>query len=63
MRVVYRKGRLYVDGTQLLVPRGDGKFGLGEQDGPDWIAFESVIDGRAMRMNYSGIPFRRMFTP
>lgn len=63
VRVVYRKGRLYVDGTNLLVARTDGKFGLGEPDGPDWIAFESIIDGRAMRLNYSGIVFRRMFTP
>jgi len=63
VRVVYRKGRLYVDGTQLLVQRSDGKFGVGEPDGPDWIAFESIVDGRAMRLSYSGIPFRRMFTP
>jgi CubicO group peptidase (beta-lactamase class C family) len=62
-RVVYRKGRLYLDGLQPLVARGDGKFGIGDAEGPDWIAFESIIDGRAMRLNLSGIPFRRMFTP
>ncbi len=63
VRVVYRKGRLFVDGTQLLVARSDGKFSIGDPEGPDWIAFESIIDGRAMRLNYSGIVFRRMFTP
>ena len=62
-RVVYRKDRLYMDGLQPLVPRGDGKFAIGDPEAPDWIAFESIIDGRAMRLNFSGIPFRRMFTP
>lgn len=62
-RVVYRKGRLYLDGLQPLVDRGDGKFGIGDPEAPDWIAFESIIDGRAMRLNFSGILFRRMFTP
>src|SRR5687768_17401712 len=62
-RVVYRKGRLYLDGLQPLVDRGDGKFGIGDPEAPDWIAFESIIDGRAMRLNFSGIIFRRMFTP
>ena len=62
-RVVYRKGRLYLDGVQPLVARTDGKFGIGDPEAPDWISFESIIDGRAMRLNFSGIPFRRMFTP
>ena len=62
-RVVYRKGRLYLDGLQPLVPRSDGKFGIGDPEAPDWISFDSIIDGRAMRLNFSGILFRRMFTP
>jgi CubicO group peptidase (beta-lactamase class C family) len=62
-RVVLRKGQLFVDGVQRLVPRADGKFGIGDPDGPDWVSFESIIDGRAMRLNYSGIVFRRVFTP
>ena len=62
-RVVYRKGRLYLDGLQPLVARGDGKFGIGDPEAPDWVSFDSIIDGRAMRLNFSGIPFRRMFTP
>ena len=62
-RVVYRKGRLYLDGLQPLVDRSDGKFGIGDPEAPDWIVFESIIDGRAMRLNFSGILFRRMFTP
>jgi CubicO group peptidase (beta-lactamase class C family) len=62
-RVVLRKGQLFVDGVQPLVPRGDGKFGVGDPEAPDWISFESIVDGRAMRLNFSGIIFRRMFTP
>ena len=60
--IVQRKGKLYVDNV-ILVPRSDGKFGIGEPDGPDWVAFESIVDGRAMVLSYSGIKFRRMFTP
>jgi CubicO group peptidase (beta-lactamase class C family) len=62
-RVVLRKGQLFVDGVQPLVPRGDGKFGVGDPEAPDWISFESIVDGRAMRLNFSGIVFRRIFTP
>ena len=62
-RIVMRKGQLFVEGVQPLVPRADGKFGLGDPDGPDWMSFESIVDGRAMRLNVSGIIFRRVFTP
>ena len=62
-RIVLRNGQLFVDGVQPLVPRGDGKFGLGDPDGPDWIGFDTIVDGRAMRLNFSGIIFRRLFTP
>ena len=62
-RIIYRRGRLYVEGVQQLIPRPDGKFGIGDPEGPDWMSFESIIDGRAMRLNFSGIIFRRMFTP
>ncbi|HJT29212.1 MAG TPA: serine hydrolase domain-containing protein [Pyrinomonadaceae bacterium] len=62
-RIVMRKGQLFIEGVQPLVPRGDGKFGIGDPDGPDWMNFESIVDGRAMRLNFSGIIFRRVFTP
>jgi hypothetical protein len=63
IRIVMRKGQLLIEGVQPLVPRADGKFGLGDPDGPDWMAFETIVDGRAMRLNFSGIIFRRVFTP
>jgi hypothetical protein len=63
MRIVLRNGELYIDGVQRLVPRSDGKFGLGDPEAPDWVSFEPPIDGRAMRLSFSGIPYRRTFTP
>jgi hypothetical protein len=62
-RIVLRRGQLFIDGVQALVPRSDGRFGIGDPEAPDWISFDSVVDGRAMVLNYSGIPFRRTFTP
>ena len=62
-RVVLRKGQLYLDGVRSLVPRGDGKFGFNDPEAPDRGSFEMVLNGRAMRLNYSGIIFRRTFTP
>ena len=63
IRIVMRKGQLFAEGVQPLVPRGDGKFGLGDPEAPDWMSFETIVDGRAMRLNFSGIIFRRAFTP
>jgi hypothetical protein len=57
-----RKGQLYLDGAQVLKPRADGKFGFDDPEGPDWVIFESIVDGRAMVLNFSGIKYRRMFT-
>jgi CubicO group peptidase (beta-lactamase class C family) len=59
--VILRKGQLVLDGVQVMAKRADGKFG--DPDGPDWVAFETIVDGRAMVLNYSGIKFRRTFTP
>lgn len=63
IRIVLRKGQLLLEGLQPLTVRSDGKFAFGDPEGPDWITFESIVDGRAMRMNWSGIIYRRTFTP
>lgn len=63
MRVVLRKGRLWLGGLQPLVPKPDGTFGASDPEAPDRVGFESIVAGRAMRMNYSGVIFRRTFTP
>ncbi|HSE31214.1 MAG TPA: serine hydrolase [Pyrinomonadaceae bacterium] len=63
IRVVLRKGQLYLNGSQRMTPRPDGRFGSADPEAPDRVGFESIIDGRAMRLNYSGILYRRTFTP
>ena len=63
VRIVLRKGQLYQGGLQRLVARPGGKFDFGDAEMPDYMTFESIINGRAMRLNFSGIAFRRTFTP
>ena len=62
-RIVLRKGKLYSEGVQPLTPKGDRRFGVGEPDGPDFLEFLSIVDGRAMQLSLTGIVFRRTFTP
>ncbi|MDQ3907355.1 MAG: serine hydrolase, partial [Acidobacteriota bacterium] len=63
-RVVLRKGRLFLDGAQPLIPAEAGTFRISpEESVPDRISFDTIIGGKAMRMNFSGIIFRRVFTP
>lgn len=64
VRVVIRKGQLLLDGAQTLIQTDDGSFMLaGDESSPDRIRFESIVGGKAMRASYSGIVFRRVFTP
>ena len=63
IRIVLRKGQLYQGGVQRLVARPDGKFHFGDPELPDYMTFDSIINGRAMRLNFSEIVFRRTFTP
>ena len=63
VRIVLRKGQLYQGGLQRLVPRSGGKFDFGDPEMPDYMTFDSIINGQAMRLNFSGIVFRRTFTP
>jgi CubicO group peptidase (beta-lactamase class C family) len=63
-RVVLRKGQLLFDGVQPLIPAQAGSFRLAGDDlAADRVTFESIVHGKAMRLNYSGIIFRRIFTP
>src|SRR5688500_555397 len=63
LRIVMRKGQLYQNGLQALVPRDGGKFGSSDPTAPDHLSFDTIINGKAMRLNFSGIIFRRIFTP
>jgi len=68
-RVVLRKGRLVlidpmaeVEEPLALLP--DGSFRVGKDKRfPERIRFDSILDGKATRMWYSGEAFYRTFTP
>jgi D-alanyl-D-alanine carboxypeptidase len=63
-RVALRKGQLLLDGVQPLALVEGATFRLaGDDVSPDRLSFETVVAGRAMRVNYAGIIFRRTFTP
>jgi D-alanyl-D-alanine carboxypeptidase len=63
-RVLFRKGRLTLDGEQPLVQIEGGVFRPeGEGNEAERILFDTVVNGRTMRLNYSGIDFYRTFTP
>ncbi len=47
-----------------LVALGDGTFKVGEEDkSPERIRFDTIINGRAFRVNYSSCDYYRTFTP
>jgi hypothetical protein len=67
--VVLRKDRLWLivpsepdgfDAEQPLIPLADGSFRVGaDERGPEFIRFDTVIDGNAIRVNLSGCDFYR----
>ena len=61
---VVRKGRLLIDGDQPLTQIEPGVFRPeGDSSSAERIEFDTVLNGKAMRINYSGIDFYRTFTP
>ncbi|HKZ78021.1 MAG TPA: serine hydrolase domain-containing protein [Pyrinomonadaceae bacterium] len=61
-RVVIRKGQLLLEGDQPLTEINSGLF---QPEGEDIerIAFDTIVDGHAFHVNYSGIDFYRTTTP
>jgi D-alanyl-D-alanine carboxypeptidase len=64
-RVELQKGKLWLinppgDQTQLMPLKND-LFQVG--DTPEWLHFDTVLNGAALRVNYSGTDFHRDFTP
>jgi D-alanyl-D-alanine carboxypeptidase len=67
-RIVLRKGHLSLiapEGEeQVLVPLEKGTFRVGEKElSAERLRFDSVIDGKALRANLSGVTYYRSFTP
>lgn len=63
-RLFVRKGRLILDDQQFLVPLGTGVFRpQGDINTAERITFDTLVNGKAMHFNFSGIDFYRAFTP
>jgi CubicO group peptidase (beta-lactamase class C family) len=62
-RVLIRKGKLLLDGEVPLKQVSEGVFQPEGATAADRIVFDTFINGKASRMNYSGIDFYRTFTP
>lgn len=64
-RIVLRKGKLWFVDPQgqetALVPIKAGFFQVG--DTPEWLRFDTVVNGKTLRVNYSGTDYHRDFTP
>jgi hypothetical protein len=65
-RVVIRNGTLAFvvpyGSSQSLVPIGDGAFRVGgDPRSPETLRFDAVIEGRALRAEYSGCSYYRSF--
>jgi CubicO group peptidase (beta-lactamase class C family) len=67
-RVVKRKGALVVvypwGAVEPLTPLQADLFRIGEDPrSPELLRFSAVVEGRALRADYSGCPYYRTFTP
>jgi CubicO group peptidase (beta-lactamase class C family) len=63
-RVFVRKGRLILDDQQILIPVGPGVFRpQGDNNAAERMTFDTLLNGKAIHLSFSGIDFYRTFTP
>ena len=65
-RVILRKGKLLLCTTEdeePITPLEGGLYRVGEDYSAERLRFDTVIGGRALQANLSGIPYYRVFTP
>ncbi|MCM3904665.1 MAG: beta-lactamase family protein [Pyrinomonadaceae bacterium] len=63
-RLSVRKGRLILDDQQLLLPLEPGIFRpQGDINSAERMTFDTLVNGKTMHLNFSGIDFYRTFTP
>ena len=62
IRVVLRKGQLWLDGVIPLVAEGDRFMLRDEEHSPEWMRFGEIINGRCMRIKFSGEDLWRVAT-
>jgi D-alanyl-D-alanine carboxypeptidase len=63
VHIVIRKGQLLYNGTSPLAAEGDLFRFHDEEFSTDWIRFGPVVNGRCMRLSYSGVDCQRVFVP
>jgi D-alanyl-D-alanine carboxypeptidase len=62
-RIALRKGRLFVDGVDPLeAGNGDTFYYQDKQNNPEWVQFCDIVNGRAMRLKFSGQDLWRVMT-
>lgn len=62
LRIVLCKGRLMIDGTTPLEPHGDLFRLRSTPYNTDWIRFGEMVNGRCMRLKFSGSDLWRVAT-
>ena len=67
-RIARRKGALVLISawgtSEALVPLGDGSFRVGaDENGPETLRFDALLNGHALLAEFSGCPYYRAFTP
>jgi D-alanyl-D-alanine carboxypeptidase len=63
-RVILRRGRLWLEGEQELVPLPDGSFSIGPPaETAERVRFLDTVGGRALRMNVSSVVHYRTYMP
>ena len=62
IRVEICKGQLWLDGTVPLEAEGDRFYLRDEKHSPEWITFGEVVNGRCMRIKFSGEDFWQVAT-
>jgi hypothetical protein len=61
VRIVLRKGGLWVDGASPLQPIGNAIFRMGDEPfGPDTAEFHYVVEGKAQLLKMNGADFWRV---
>ena len=62
-RILIRHGQLWLDGTGVMWPAGNGSYGVGDRWTPERYRFDTFAGGAAQRLTISGNPLIRTFTP
>jgi len=61
VRVVSRRGKLWVNGVTPLEPAGESRFYLRDEPAsPEWLSFSDLVNGRAMLLHFSGNVLQRV---